>query len=482
MKPFGRRLFFALAIAGLIMPSIALSAAVETPAVKSIRLECWQEDAEILTLGRIQKTVFPAKGRLNAAGQLVYAPYGGSRIVALLAEDTVLTLLSPAENFYRVRLEDGTEGYIHSRVVAVETSANPGIVGSYVAGGERRDRFRFTIVANRPAKIRALCFMVYPKGGHGGYSLLEGRYTLNPGGGSTTTVELPIDTRGLPLGSYTIAYWIECDEMKSQYNEQTKPYEEIPKAIYNVQDITVGVESPDPEYVSKDRAMGAVKVVALRANAYANKSLAGAGRAMAAGDIVDLIYDRGGISKFYYERQIYYMPSTQLMAPTQYKAKDNRQGTIALALEIALQQRGCAYWWGGGGGDMLIAGRPVFDCSGLSYYCFRNAGLGWGRMTATSQSACSYVNRLWMNPNGPLNDMSRFLPVYNSMKPGDLVGFQTSTTPNRANNISHIGIYLGNGKMIHAGDPIHVESYGPYASDFLSIAYGPRARSISRFK
>ena len=86
------------------------------------------------------------------------------------------------------------------------------------------------------------------------------------------------------------------------------------------------------------------------------------------------------------------------------------------AVNAALNQRGTPYVWGGespGG----------FDCSGLVQWSYAQAGISLPR-TAASQAAVG-------------------TPVSRSqLKPGDLVYFYSP--------VSHIGIYIGGGKMVHA--------------------------------
>lgn len=68
-----------------------------------------------------------------------------------------------------------------------------------------------------------------------------------------------------------------------------------------------------------------------------------------------------------------------------------------------------------------------FDCSGLVQYSHRSAGINIPRTTSQQYRAAIRISRRYL-------------------KAGDLVFFKT--TPSRG--ISHVGIYLGNNKFIHA--------------------------------
>ncbi|WP_099203145.1 C40 family peptidase [Miniphocaeibacter massiliensis] len=72
-----------------------------------------------------------------------------------------------------------------------------------------------------------------------------------------------------------------------------------------------------------------------------------------------------------------------------------------------------------------------FDCSGLTYYLYKtHAGVTLNRNSAAQASNGYQVSR-------------------SNLKPGDLVFFATSG----GSRISHVGIYVGNGEMIHASTP-----------------------------
>ena len=94
---------------------------------------------------------------------------------------------------------------------------------------------------------------------------------------------------------------------------------------------------------------------------------------------------------------------------------------------------GYPYVWGG------ASPSTSFDCSGFVSWVINNCGNGWnvGRQTADGlRGCCAQV------PSS-------------QAKPGDLIFFQgTYNTP----GASHVGIYVGNGMMIHCGDPIKYTS------------------------
>lgn len=88
---------------------------------------------------------------------------------------------------------------------------------------------------------------------------------------------------------------------------------------------------------------------------------------------------------------------------------------------------GTPYVWGGSTPE------TGFDCSGYVCWVYNQNGYDVGRTTA---------NGLW-NKSQHISEAEA--------KPGDLVFFEgTYDTPGK----SHVGIYLGNGKMVSAGDPI----------------------------
>lgn len=107
-------------------------------------------------------------------------------------------------------------------------------------------------------------------------------------------------------------------------------------------------------------------------------------------------------------------------------------GSFAAMLVEAEKYLGCPYVWGG-------SSPPNFDCSGFVSWVVDQSGVGnVGRQTAQGlYNLCTPVSK-------------------EDLRPGDLVFF--TGTYSSANPVTHVGIYVGSGRMIHAGDPISYAS------------------------
>ncbi|WP_225825179.1 NlpC/P60 family protein [Streptomyces naphthomycinicus] len=91
----------------------------------------------------------------------------------------------------------------------------------------------------------------------------------------------------------------------------------------------------------------------------------------------------------------------------------------AAAVSYAYAKLGSPYVWG-------ATGPNAFDCSGLAQAAYRSAGISLPRTTYAQINAGRRVSR-------------------SELQPGDLVFFYSG--------ISHVGIYVGDGRMIHAPNP-----------------------------
>jgi murein DD-endopeptidase len=92
------------------------------------------------------------------------------------------------------------------------------------------------------------------------------------------------------------------------------------------------------------------------------------------------------------------------------------KGAPTDAARLAMALVGAPYRYGGAAPD-------GFDCSGLVWYVYRNAGVTMPRTAAEQRMAIRPVD-------------------IEHLEPGDLVFFQTP--------VDHVGIYVGDGDFVHA--------------------------------
>jgi cell wall-associated NlpC family hydrolase len=110
-----------------------------------------------------------------------------------------------------------------------------------------------------------------------------------------------------------------------------------------------------------------------------------------------------------------------------------------IAVNTALAQQGKPYVWG-------AAGPNSYDCSGLLQYAYRAAGIALPHSSSMQSRMGTPVSKA-------------------NLQPGDLVFFYSP--------VSHVGMYIGNGQMVHAstyGQPVKV----------TQLAYMPGFNSARR--
>jgi cell wall-associated NlpC family hydrolase len=101
----------------------------------------------------------------------------------------------------------------------------------------------------------------------------------------------------------------------------------------------------------------------------------------------------------------------------------------AKAVAFAKSEIGTPYRYG-------ATGPSAYDCSGLVMAAFKKAGVSLPRTSAAQSKVGTPVSR-------------------DQLRPGDLVFFYSP--------VSHVGIYLGDGKIVHAstsGEPVKVSDMG----------------------
>ena len=137
-------------------------------------------------------------------------------------------------------------------------------------------------------------------------------------------------------------------------------------------------------------------------------------------------------------------PSQQTQqSNSSYNPPASSTSRVQSVLNLAYSKMGCPYVWG-------AEGPNSFDCSGFTSYVFRNAaGVSLPRTSSAQSGYGKTVSK-------------------SNLQAGDLVFFNTS-----GKGVSHVGIYVGAGKMIHApssGKTISVTSINSsyYSSRFVT--------------
>ncbi len=126
--------------------------------------------------------------------------------------------------------------------------------------------------------------------------------------------------------------------------------------------------------------------------------------------------------RYAYGNQFYVILVSQYLVPVSFDDE-----TVQAIMNEALKYEGFPYVFGG------ASPQTSFDCSGLTQWSYGVAGIQLPRVASAQYEATQHI---------PLSEA----------KAGDLVFFHS--TYNAGTYVTHVGIYVGNNRMFHAGDPI----------------------------
>ncbi|MET0764536.1 MAG: NlpC/P60 family protein [Blastococcus sp.] len=127
------------------------------------------------------------------------------------------------------------------------------------------------------------------------------------------------------------------------------------------------------------------------------------------------------------------VPAPPAGNPTPAGPADTSAAQVAIA--AAMSQLGVPYAWGGGGsygpgpGQAPDLGVIGFDCSGLTQYAYKQAGISIQRNSRAQYASLPKVDS-------------------DDLQPGDLVFW--ATDPGNPGTIHHVAIYLGNAQIVEA--------------------------------
>ena len=123
-----------------------------------------------------------------------------------------------------------------------------------------------------------------------------------------------------------------------------------------------------------------------------------------------------GVAQIVYNGAVRWVNATYIVPAT---AAGPVSSAAGVALSFALAQVGKAYAWGGNGPN-------AYDCSGLTTAAYKQAGISLPRTSYAQFGVGTAVS---------LADL----------QPGDLVFYYS--------DISHVAMYIGNGRIVHAANP-----------------------------
>ena len=143
---------------------------------------------------------------------------------------------------------------------------------------------------------------------------------------------------------------------------------------------------------------------------------------LSSGDKVEVISTSNGWSKIKYNGQTGYV-SSKYLSSTASDSSTSTSSSASKVISLAKTLLGKPYVWG-------AQGPSSFDCSGFTYYVFKNSvNVTLPRVSKDQSKYGTSVSK-------------------SNLKVGDLIFFDTNGSND--GNVSHVGIYMGNNEFIHA--------------------------------
>lgn len=202
-----------------------------------------------------------------------------------------------------------------------------------------------------------------------------------------------------------------------------------------------------PTMVSSAGAVGPMQFLPSTFRAYSHPVPPGGKRPPTPWDPVDAVYATARLlcangarngknlrrAIWHYNHADWYVDKILKIASEYAAAEPAPTGAAAKAVAFARAQLGTPYVWGGDGPS-----EGGFDCSGLTQAAYRAAGITLPRVAQAQYDATTKV------------------PVGQPLKPGDLLFYGSP------GNLHHVGLYIGDNKMINAPNSrsvVRVEDY-----------------------
>lgn len=330
-------------------------------------------------------------------------PNTNSKIIGKMKLNTRIEILDSSKSWYKVRF-NGIEGYASGRYIEIETNNTykTGVVSS--GSSNLNVRSKSSINSSIVGKLSSGT-IVEIKG-----ESINGWYPINYNG----------TTR------YVSASYIKTG-ISSDNTQNTQNNVSVVGKIATVNTVTLNVRAgagTNYSIINKVYSGDNVKLLSENTNGWYKVSLASGSTGWCSGEYLKDI--RTG--------------SLTTNSSSSNTSSNNNSGSINVEnssekvkaiINLAKSKLGCPYVWG-------AEGPNSFDCSGFTYYTYKNAGKVTLPRTSKEQAKYgTYVSK-------------------ENLKPGDLVFFDS----NYGSNVNHVGIYIGNNEMIHSprtGDVVKIQ-------------------------
>lgn len=363
------------------------------------------------------------------------APSTGSSVVGMASRDEVVVVIGSSDDWYHV-IYNLKEGYMHKDYLNVTNCENVelgyGAINSYCVNLRSAPNTSSSVVAQAYEGAKAYIIGI----NNGWYKVIYNGSNAYVRSDLMDLTEYPYENKA---SSNSPKYFVKGNAIGSAPSTESQaPTVETPKEETPVE---TPVETPAEVPSTGTPVSGEAVVTSSGLYLRAKPTTSSAALTMAyRNETVTLLAKDGDWYKVSFKGKEGYMHGDYLSTSGAVASTKGAQ-----LVETAKQYLGTPYVWGGSSPN-------GFDCSGFVQYVARQCGFKIGRT----------VSQQW--PYG--TEVSK-----DNLQPGDIVFFAGTYT----SGLSHVGIYVGDGKFIHSpssGDVVKITSME--TSYYTSHYYGAR--------
>lgn len=237
----------------------------------------------------------------------------------------------------------------------------------------------------------------------------------------------------------------------------------------------LGLVEMTPEQINEYKAAPKYICTAMHSGVYASPSLTSRRLSdLSMGNLLRIVYTKGkkvkpSVNRKWAEVMLPdgrtgWTPASDIAEFAQWAS--NQKITADNIVKTAKQFEGIPYLWGGASGKGL-------DCSGLVRLTFFMNG---HLLPRNASQQVKYGREIILEADHSIKPDSDKLyqemqKRIRNLQPGDLVFFGTPETFWAKERITHVGIYIGNGRIIHASHKVRINSLIPGEKDYYENSH-----------